>query len=110
MNATIQVLNGRGHLTLEWNPEDPQEAAGIRAEVENLKAAGYSFWLTEDAPADEVAAGRGKLLVKRIEDPVKELTAPDDDGDLPYEAPAVTSKRRGRPPREAVAVRPQRGG
>lgn len=101
--SAIEVLNGSGHLTLEWDPENPAEVARVRAEVENLRNAGYTFFLTEDEPADAIAAGRGKLLVKRTDDPVTDLSEPD-------EAPAVEPKRRGRPPREAVAVRPMRGG
>ena len=103
--AAIDVLNGSGHLTLEWDPNDEAAVARARAEVESLRAAGYSFFLTEDEPADAIAAGRGKLLVKRTDDPVGDLSEPE-----PEDAPVVKQKRRGRPPREAVAVRPMRGG
>lgn len=103
--AQIQVLNGSGHLTLEWDHENPEEVARIRNEVQHLKDAGYSFFLTENEPADAVAAGRGKLLVERVDDPVAILSEPEGES-----VTEGVAKRRGRPPREAVAVQPMRGG
>lgn len=106
--AEIEVLNGSGHLSLTWDSENPEEVAAVRAEVARLRAAGYSFFLTADQPADEVAAGGGRLLVRRIEDPT---AVPMDD---PTEPPPATETepnpaRRGRP-RKTVAVQPMRGG
>lgn len=66
---TLEVLNGRGHLSLSWDPENADEVAAARAEVEQLKKAGYSFFLVNDVPADEVAAGHGALDVRKIDDP-----------------------------------------
>lgn len=132
--AQIEILNGMGHLTLEWDHENADEVVRVRGEVENLKRAGYSFFLAEGGPADEVAAGGGKLLVRRLEDPVSELgdlaarhgAAREDGTEASIEVPATTpagertttppapppdgdddktpSRRRGRPPREAPAA------
>lgn len=105
MTLAIQILNASGHLTLEWDPDDPAAVEAIRVEVQNLQHAGYTFYLTEEEPADAVAAGRGKLLVKRLTDPVAELAAVDKEPEAP--------KRRGRPAKPtstAVATRPMAGG
>lgn len=78
-----------------------------------LKGLGYVFFLTDGKPADEVSAGGGTLLVRRIE----------ADEIIPSPEPPTTSLpeeqskpgRRGRPPKakadaSVVAVRPVRGG
>jgi hypothetical protein len=102
----IDVLNGKGHLTLEWNPDDQEAVDHMREEIDTLKKAGYTFFITEDELADEVAAGKGhligKLLVRRTENPVEELT----------EIAQEPARRRGRQPAAptAVAVQPMRGG
>lgn len=91
---TLEVLNGSGHLTLTWNPDDATEVARAREEVAKLKAAGYQFFLVDDGPADEVVAGHGSLIVKRLEDPT--------EAEAPIESP-----KHGR---RSVAVRPLQGG
>lgn len=107
----INVLGAGGHLSLDWNPDDPTQVAAIRAEVERLRAAGYTFWLTEDVPADEGDAGGGHLIVRsatemlvsQIDDPVSELSAVDETA--PDEP-----RRRGRPRRAVTAVPRMAGG
>lgn len=105
--ASINVLGSQGHLSLEWDPADPESVAGARAEVERLRRAGYTFWLTEpDVPADAVAAGNGRLVVKapdevlvrQVEDPVAEFEAAN------AVEPTGTPRRRGRPPRQPTVT------
>lgn len=139
MRDTLEVLNVSGHLSLSWDPENEQEVAEVRAEVERLRAAGYSFFLVEDGgPADAVAAGRGALNVRRIMDPIlppsiHEPTPPimeppsvgDDDDPEPTDVDKRSSgyrawKRRqeqravgqpvSAPGRRTVAMAPMRGG
>lgn len=124
MKPTINVLGSRGHITLTWDPDDPEDVARARAEVETLRSAGYTFFLTEGAPADEVAAGRGQLLVRRLDDPVTELSEPvAEPEELSPIAKALyeeltkpdAPRRRGRPPsnpapRQAAAVPRMAGG
>lgn len=69
MTDQLDVLNGSGHLSLRWDPDNESEVSEVRAEVKRLKAAGYSFFLTDRIPADEVSAGHGELLVQRVDDP-----------------------------------------
>lgn len=103
--SQIDVLNACGHLTLEWDASKPTEVANARAEVQRLKDAGYSFFLTESEPADEVAAGEGKLLVRRLDgDVVAELDGEQEPDEVGQRQP----KKRGRP--RGVAVRPMAGG
>jgi hypothetical protein len=66
---TLEVLNGKGHLTLKWNPSDEEEVAEAKAMVESLKKQGYVFYTTERVEGDEVGKGAGTLLVERITDP-----------------------------------------
>lgn len=83
MKDVLEVLNGRGHLTLKWDPDDPDEVAEARAMVESLKKDGYTFFVAEQISDDEVGRGGGTLLVKRIADPTAEE---------PEEAPAPEPK------------------
>ena len=102
----LYVLDASGHLTLTWNPDDAADVARARAEVENLRAAGYGFFAIEGAEGvDELEHGKGHLVVRRADQVVQEVPA----------------KRRGRPPgsknvpkaepkTKHVAVRQMRGG
>lgn len=107
---TVSVLGRAGDLKLTWDHASEPDRARAREELDRLEAAGYSFFLTDDSPADAVTAGAGTLLVRRTT--AAELTQPDetpaDEATLPPETPAP--KRRGRPPKQAVAVRPLQGG
>jgi hypothetical protein len=93
--AVLHVLNASGHLTLTWNPADSVDVARARKEVEDLRAAGYSFFAVEGATGiDEIEKGKGHLVVKKVE----QIFAP-----LPVESPAgevvqlPPPKKRGRP-------------
>ena len=118
MTPRIEVLGLGGHISLEWNPDDPADIERARADVQRLTEAGYAFFITETEPADAISAGRGKLIVKRTDDPVTDLSQPAaaDDLDLPSESTPEAPRRRGRPSkneapaREAVAVRRMGGG
>lgn len=94
MTDTLEILDNSGHLTLTWDPTNKEQVQKAREEVERLRAAGYSFFAV--VGADEVAAGNGTLVVRRIEDPVE-----------PVE---VLPKEKEKPRRRNVAVRPMAGG
>jgi hypothetical protein len=127
MNATIAILNGRGDTRLEWDPADPARCEEMRQMVADLKSRGYVFFLADGAtPADEVSAGAGTLLVRRVEaddvvDVAIEAATRPAPGPEPEPEPAPpaetgtgpdTKRRRGRPPKApaVVAVRPIQGG
>lgn len=118
MITTLSVLNSTGDLKLTWDSNNSAECEAMRETVADLKAKGYSFFLVDGSPADEVSAGSGGLLVRRLAaDELVETTT----GPIAEASP--TPKRRGRPPkakvtadtesgldRRVVAVRPVRGG
>lgn len=101
MFDTLEVLGSSGHITVTWNPEDPAEVAKARAEVESLRAAGYSFFAVVGETEDPLAEGRGSLIVERVASPIK--------GDAtPTPAPAIAPEpKKGR---RNVAVRHMQGG
>jgi hypothetical protein len=115
MIHAISVLGAAGDVTITWDDADPADRARARADVARLKAAGFSFFLAEDAPADEVAAGKGTLLARRLE--AAEVVPEPEPGPGPAAGPEPeprpVPRRRGRPPkagRNVVAVRPLAGG
>lgn len=104
---SLEVLNGSGHLVLTWNPSVPEEVEKARAEVESLKAAGYTFYAVVGAQGDEIEAGDGQLIVERVSTPIRLL--PPVGG--------VPKGKKGRKPKEVkptgvrhVAVRQMQGG
>lgn len=104
---TLEVLNRSGHLTLKWNPEDPEDVAKAREAVAALKAEGYTFFAVAGRTGvDEVAAGNGYLIVDRVEDPVEYRPAPPAAAAAPEGPPP---KKRGRPPKTASPP-PAKGG
>lgn len=115
MSDTLEVLNGSGHLTLSWNPEDPDEVARARETVNHLKSQGYTFFVVAGSVGDDaVEQGAGRIIVDRIEDPTAPpLTiAPEAPASLALEAsetPKVTTPPKGKG-RRHVAVRPMAGG
>lgn len=116
MTGTLHVLCEQGDVTLEWNADDPESVARARAEVLALKTSGFTFFVVDGTPADEIAAGRGALKARRVE--AEELLPPDavavaaagDETETAEGAP----RRRGRPRKDesvtAIATRPLRGG
>lgn len=108
-SARILVLDSSGHMTLEWNPDDADEVARTRREVERLKGLGYRFFVADRSPADEVTAGGGKLLAEFVDDPMEALVLGSAEV---VEQPdsAQPSRSRTRRQRDIVAVQPMRGG
>jgi hypothetical protein len=118
--SRLFVLDPTGDVRITWNPSDPASCARAREEVAALKAAGYSFFLVDGEPADEIAAGglAGTLSCRRVEmeellpaSPEEERTPPI----VPEEGPDERPKRgpgrpRKREPVQAVATRPLQGG
>lgn len=118
MRSELSILDRTGDLTITWDHADPVARVKARLEVQRLKAMGYTFFLVDGSPADEINAGQGTLVVRRIE--AEEIVGPIGPGiereTAPADPPAEPSKkRRGRPPkvaadRNVVAVRPMAGG
>ncbi len=111
--GTLHVLNTQGDVTIGWDADDPASVAKARQEVEALRLAGFQFFLVDGSPADEVAAGRGRLSARRVE--AEELLPPEPQGETAAAASdqEETPKRgRGRPRGNttAVATRPLQGG
>jgi len=104
----LTVLDGSGDVQIEWEPGDAEACAKARQTVQDLKSRGYSFFLVSGLPADEVTAGQGKLIVRKLAaDEIVEPTAPAPDNTMKQSEAKPT---RGRPRKEVVAVRPLRGG
>jgi hypothetical protein len=70
MTCELQIMDGSGHLTLSWDPADPETIARAEAEFERLKAAGYAFFATPASPhpvealSAEALAASGALDVR----------------------------------------------
>lgn len=119
MLTLLSVLDCTGDLTITWDHSDAAQREDARKEVERLKSLGYSFFLAGGSPADEIAAGGGMLIVRRLD---AEEVVQADEREAPAADPAPADppadpprKRRGRPRKDAadrhvVAVRPLAGG
>lgn len=112
MPDTLEVLNGSGHLTLTWNPDDPVDVARAREMVTHLKSQGYTFFVVAGSVGDDtVEQGAGRIIVDRIDDP----TVPPPTTVLPNTTlPEVRETPKATPPkgkgRRHVAVRQMAGG
>jgi len=83
MLSVLEIMDPSGHLTLTWNPDNPDEVKTAKAEFERLKGCGYAFF-AEDKPQKKLGK-RGTLDVRPVQ--TKELK-----------------------PGRTLAVRPMRGG
>ncbi len=118
MRTTLSILNGQGDQTIHWDHTDPKQVAEVRQTVASLAAAGYTFFLVDGSPADPVDLGKGTLIVKKLT--AAELTEEPPSGPAEPALATPETKKRGRPrkaaaeaeptERQAVAVRPLRGG
>jgi hypothetical protein len=136
MTSVLRVLNGRGDTKIEWDHNDPSQVESARKIIHDLRLQGYLFFLVDGNPADEVTAGSGALIVRKltaeevVEEPsalVPEIAEAVEPVKLvPGSVPGVCAKcgrprHRGRcrkaeieanvtPDRHVVGVRPVRGG
>jgi|SRR6185437_16674172 len=108
---TIDFLDGSGHLSLTWDPQDQASVDKARAEFEALRDAGYSFFRT--VQEETFSAESGALEVRRVN---PEEVAPRLELSEPAVQPAeqLEQIRRGQPrsrnKERVVAARPMRGG
>ncbi len=119
--STVHVLDATGDITISWTAEDPKSIENARKEIMALKEAGYSFFVTDGRPADEIAAAGAecRLLGRRIE-AEEIIPAPVAAATTAVSGMGVVNepKRMGRRPKSApaqseaivTAVRPLRGG
>lgn len=49
MECVMEILDQSGHLTLSWNPEEPESVTKAREEFDRLRAAGYAFFSTPES-------------------------------------------------------------
>jgi len=92
---TLEVLGPSGHVTLEWDPKDPESVATARAEFNRLKKCGFVFFTSKAKHAQEwkdFPAKRRRL----------DARAPDEE----LEQTSSFRPRR----RRTVAVAQMRGG
>lgn len=117
--SRLTVMDGSGDTELRWDPLDPDEVEAMRATVETLRTKGFVFFLVDGRPADEVTAGNGGLVAKRIqaEEVVESILAQP----VPPAAARMGRRRKSAltpdatppqppPDREVLAHRPMRGG
>jgi hypothetical protein len=93
MTCEMEILNGDGHLTLSWDPDDQVSVARAQAEFERLLAAGYAFF------AEPASAVRVKRLTPAGWTKVRALDV------RPEQIREFTPRAR-----RTVAVRPMVGG
>ncbi len=128
MITQLTVLNSSGDTKIQWDHSDPEQCHQARQMVASLKDQGYSFFQVSGDPADEISAGNGILLVRKLSADEVVWTEPIEakqevSGELQPESvePIVEpgKKKRGRPAKgttaqqptqSIVAVRPVRGG
>lgn len=109
----MHVLDATGHMTLTWDPDDPDEVARAAAEFQRLRAAGYLMFAsrTDFQPSDgELRADMPRAATPAPE-PVKAkrgrgrlAAAIGDATDLEQTAELKPRSRR------HVAIPPMRGG
>ena len=112
---TLSILDRTGDTKLTWDPDNPGECASARETVAALKAQGYTFFLVDGKPADEVTAGGGTLVVRKLtaDEVVAAEPEPPAQADPAKCRCGKPAGHRGRcpgVPRNVVAVRPVAGG
>lgn len=106
------VLSHEGDTTITWDDGDEKAREEARQTVADLRRQGYSFFLVDGRPADEITAGGGTLIVRKLT--ADEVLAPPQaepgEGEPAVEPDQSTRPRKGRKPKQVVATRPVSGG
>lgn len=50
----LEVLDPTGHVTLQWDPDDPGSVKKAEAEFDRLREAGFTFFTSASPDADQV--------------------------------------------------------
>lgn len=94
MTCAMEVLDASGHVTLWWDPDDPESVQKAEAEFQRMQDAGFAFFTDESPDAEPVS---------EMDDTVRAR------GDV--EGRFVQQTRTFKPrARRTVAVRQMRGG
>lgn len=95
----MEILDPSGHVTLQWDPDDPEAVKRAEAEFSRMQEAGFTFFTTASPDAAKIKkldAKRGAVDGRLIEEePTEEL-----------EQTTTFKPRR----RRTVAVRQMAGG
>jgi hypothetical protein len=86
----LDIPDETGHLTLDWDPSDPQSVAEAKAAFDKLKACGFAFYASD-----------GTTEVKRLTDKTVERNAGLEVRIIKDFEPAA---------KQTVAMRPMKGG
>lgn len=54
MICELEVLSSAGHVTLQWDPDDPGSVKKAEAEFERMRQAGFAFFTSASVDADKV--------------------------------------------------------
>ena len=63
--GSLEVMDGTGHVTLTWNPDDPDAVKKAEAEFERLRGCGFAFF-TEETEQPELGAS-GSLEARLVQ-------------------------------------------
>lgn len=99
---TLQVLDASGHMTINWNPDSPEEVENITAIVDDLRKKGYRFFSVIERG---ITINPGALTFELVRNNEYPALPPAES-----RVPPEEKRRPGRPPSLTVAVKPMRGG
>lgn len=54
MICEMEVLDPSGHVTLKWDPDDPESVKKAEAEFGKMRDAGFAFFSSASVDADKV--------------------------------------------------------
>lgn len=54
MMCELEVLDPSGHVSLQWDPNDPVSVQKAEAEFDKLRDAGFAFFASASVDADRV--------------------------------------------------------
>lgn len=109
MTHELSILGPAGDIKITWDHNDPVEREKARAEVKKLREAGYLFFLMDDTPADEIAAGNGELKARLAME--EEILGPEPDAAETDDSPKKRGRKAGVLNKvKSIAVPPLRGG
>jgi hypothetical protein len=105
---TLEILGREGHISVAWDPDNPEEVEKARAEFNRLLEAGFMLFVV--TAVKEFPEGAGEVTAELVAAPPPLPAGKPDPSSPPATARGEQTRKFQPKAKRTVAVRPMQGG